>query len=204
LFPDDQVRRVARELAAFSVNWGKQVIEAVTYYSASCFLGVERHAFCTLRFGCRVGFLWIAAMGRTAGSLAIPRMAGIGASRPLWRIPAIVSFLNPHPALSLVAGNRSSCPIVGEARFDLPARRSLSQYNGAAPIQANKFVATKSIDRLDLQALHHVRERLVSQRTGIINQIRAFLLERGVAVRQRPRFLRIELPRLLTGPSDVV
>jgi transposase len=67
-----------------------------------------------------------------------------------------------------------------------------------------KFVATKSVDRLDLQALHRVRERLVSQRTGIINQIRAFLLERGVAVRQRPRFLRIELPRLLTHPSDVV
>jgi hypothetical protein len=61
----------------------------------------------------------------------------------LWRNPAIVSFLNPHPALSLVAGNRSSCSIVGEARFDLPARPSLSQYNGAAPIQANKFVATK-------------------------------------------------------------
>jgi transposase len=67
-----------------------------------------------------------------------------------------------------------------------------------------KFVATQSIDRLDLQALHRVRERLVSQRTGIINQIRAFLLERGVAVRQRPRFLRIELPRLLTCPSDLV
>jgi len=47
-----------------------------------------------------------------------------------------------------------------------------------------KFVATKSADQLDLQALHRVRERLVSQRTGIINQIRAFLLERGVAVRQ--------------------
>jgi hypothetical protein len=29
-----------------------------------------------------------------------------------------------------------------------------------------------------------VRERLVSQRTGIINQIRAFMLERGIAVRQ--------------------
>jgi len=28
-------------------------------------------------------------------------------------------------------------------------------------------------------ALHRVRERLVSQRTGIINQIRAFMLERG-------------------------
>jgi hypothetical protein len=33
-----------------------------------------------------------------------------GASRPLRRIPAIVSFLNPQPALSLVGGNRSSCP----------------------------------------------------------------------------------------------
>ena len=45
-----------------------------------------------------------------------------------------------------------------------------------------KFVATKTADQLDLQALHRVRERLVSQRTGVINQIRAFLLERGIAV----------------------
>ncbi len=51
-----------------------------------------------------------------------------------------------------------------------------------------KFVATKTADQLDLQALHRVRERLVSQRTGIINQIRAFLLERGIAVRQGQRF----------------
>ena len=57
-----------------------------------------------------------------------------------------------------------------------------------------KFVATKIAEQLDLQALHRVRERLVSQRTGIINQIRAFLLERGVAVRQGLRFLRAELP----------
>jgi transposase len=37
-----------------------------------------------------------------------------------------------------------------------------------------KFVGTKSVDQLDLQALHRVRERLVGQRTGIINQIRGF------------------------------
>src|ERR1700745_2382270 len=43
-----------------------------------------------------------------------------------------------------------------------------------------KFVATKTAEQLDLQALHRVRERLVSQRTGIINQIRAFMLERGI------------------------
>jgi hypothetical protein len=38
------------------------------------------------------------------------RTAGVGASRPLRRIPAIVSFLNPQPAPSLVGGNRSLCP----------------------------------------------------------------------------------------------
>ena len=67
-----------------------------------------------------------------------------------------------------------------------------------------KFVAIKTADQLDLQALHRVRERLVSQRTGIINQIRAFLLERGIAVRQGQRFLRAELPRILATPPDVL
>ncbi len=67
-----------------------------------------------------------------------------------------------------------------------------------------KFVATKTADQLDLQALHRVRERLVSQRTGIINQIRAFLLERGIAVRQGQRFLRAELPRILAAPTSIL
>src|SRR5215204_3769402 len=67
-----------------------------------------------------------------------------------------------------------------------------------------KFVATKTADQLDLQALHRVRERLVSQRTGIINQIRAFLLERGIPVRQGQRFLRADLPRILATPPDVL
>src|SRR6204780_5527808 len=67
-----------------------------------------------------------------------------------------------------------------------------------------KFVATKTAEQLDLQALHRVRERLVSQRTGIINQIRAFMLERGIAVRQGIGFLRTELPRILATPPDVL
>ena len=67
-----------------------------------------------------------------------------------------------------------------------------------------KFVATKSADQLDLQALHRVRERLVRQRTGTINQIRAFLLERGVAVCQGLRFLRAELTGILATRCDVL
>ena len=67
-----------------------------------------------------------------------------------------------------------------------------------------KFVATKTAEQLDLQALHRVRERLVSQRTGIINQIRAFLLERGIAVRQGLHVLRAELPGILAKRTDVL
>src|SRR5262249_39196271 len=67
-----------------------------------------------------------------------------------------------------------------------------------------KFVATKTADQLDLQALHRVRERLVSQRTGVVNQIRTFLLDRGVAIRQGRHFLRAELPGILTTGCEVL
>jgi transposase len=67
-----------------------------------------------------------------------------------------------------------------------------------------KFVATKTADRLDLQALHRVRERFVGQRTGIINQIRALMLERGIAMRQGLRFLRAELPGILATRTDAL
>ena len=42
-----------------------------------------------------------------------------------------------------------------------------------------------------------MRERLVCQRTSVINQIRAFLLERGIAVRQGLRALRTAMPNVL-------
>jgi transposase len=48
----------------------------------------------------------------------------------------------------------------------------------------------KTDDQLDLQALHRVRSRLIGQRTAVINQIRGFLLEHGIAIRQGLRFLR--------------
>jgi transposase len=59
------------------------------------------------------------------------------------------------------------------------------------------FVPLKSEAQLDQQALHRVRDRLVRRRTAVINQIRAFLLERGVTVAQRRRNLELALPRIL-------
>lgn len=43
-----------------------------------------------------------------------------------------------------------------------------------------------------------------SQRTGIINQIRAFLLERRIAVHQTLRFRWAELPGILAKHTDAL
>jgi transposase len=60
-----------------------------------------------------------------------------------------------------------------------------------------RFVPIKTVEQLDLQAMHRVRDRLVSRRTGVINQLRAFLLERGLAPRKgRTHLLRL-LPSIL-------
>jgi transposase len=67
-----------------------------------------------------------------------------------------------------------------------------------------RFVAPKTVEQLDLQALHRVRSRLVGQRNAVTNQIRAFLLERGIAVRTGLRFLRQQLPNILGSRADVL
>jgi transposase len=66
------------------------------------------------------------------------------------------------------------------------------------------FVAIKTPEQMDLLALHRVRSRLVSQRTGVTNQIRGFLLERGITVRQGLAPLRQALPRILSSSSDAL
>jgi transposase len=66
------------------------------------------------------------------------------------------------------------------------------------------FVPVKTDDQLDLQALHRVRSRLISERTAVINQIRGFLLEHGIPVRQGLRFLRQRLPEILAKRIDVL
>src|SRR6267142_4809091 len=47
-----------------------------------------------------------------------------------------------------------------------------------------RVVRIKTPEQMDLLALHRVRSRLVGQRTGVTNQIRGFLIERGITVRQ--------------------
>ena len=60
-----------------------------------------------------------------------------------------------------------------------------------------RFVPIKTDDQLDLQALHRVRDRLVQRRTAVINQIRGFLLERGITFAKGPAKLRNQMPVIL-------
>jgi transposase len=67
-----------------------------------------------------------------------------------------------------------------------------------------RFVPIKTEDQLDLQALHRVRDRLVARRTSVINQIRAFLLERGISFRKGPASLRRQMPEILENADEKV
>jgi transposase len=64
-----------------------------------------------------------------------------------------------------------------------------------------RFVPIKTDDQLDLQAIHRVRDRLISRRTAVINQLRAFLLERGLVFAKTPGKLRAALPDILENAA---
>jgi transposase len=69
----------------------------------------------------------------------------------------------------------------------------------AATRPTMRFVELKSETQLDMQSLHRARDRLIGERTALINQLRAFLLERGIIVPQGRRKLELHLKTLLAG-----
>lgn len=67
----------------------------------------------------------------------------------------------------------------------------------AATRPTMRFVTVKSDGQLDLQALHRGRERLIHNRTRLINQARGFLMERGIRVGQGRHVFQRALCRIL-------
>ena len=67
-----------------------------------------------------------------------------------------------------------------------------------------RMVREKTQEQLDLQAYHRIRARLVSRRTGTINQIRAFLIEQGIAIRTGAHALRKSLLPILEARADEI
>jgi len=65
-----------------------------------------------------------------------------------------------------------------------------------------RFVLPKSNDQLDLQAIHRVRDRMVGERTAVINQIRGFLIEYGLPVKEGRAALRRNLASVLEDAGN--
>jgi transposase len=72
----------------------------------------------------------------------------------------------------------------------------------AATRPTMRFVALKSEAQLDVQVLHRVRDRLVGDRTALMNQIRGILLERGIVVPQGRCKMLDALSALSSGSED--
>ena len=72
----------------------------------------------------------------------------------------------------------------------------------AATRPTMRFVALKSEEQLDMQTLHRTRDRAVGERTSLMNQLRAILLERGVIVPQGRARLRLRVTELLRQSTE--
>jgi transposase len=65
-----------------------------------------------------------------------------------------------------------------------------------------RFTLPKTEAQLDLQALHRVRQRLVSSKTAVINQSRAFLLEYGLTIGVGPAYFVRDMPNILSDETN--
>ena len=75
------------------------------------------------------------------------------------------------------------------AQFVKPyLKANKNDFNDAAAIAeaggraSMRYVPLKTMEQLELQALHRVRRRFIVERTAVINQMRALLLEHGMVI----------------------
>lgn len=73
----------------------------------------------------------------------------------------------------------------------------------AATRPTMRFVELKSEDQLDMQTLHRARDRLIGERTALINQLRAILLERGIIVPKGRYTLQQHLAAMPDPEDDI-
>lgn len=71
----------------------------------------------------------------------------------------------------------------------------------AATRPSMRFVPVKPAALLDLQMIHRVRERLVGQKTALVNETRAILFEQGITLAQGISTLKAFATGLLRGET---
>lgn len=67
-----------------------------------------------------------------------------------------------------------------------------------------RFVPPKSSEQLEIQAVHRIRQRMVSDRTRLVNQIRGLLAEHGVVIARDISRLRRALGQIAEGADNSI
>ena len=70
-------------------------------------------------------------------------------------------------------------PFIKSNKNDFNDAAAIAEAAGRASM---RYVPLKTTEQLELQALHRVRRRFIVERTAVINQMRALLLEHGMAI----------------------
>jgi transposase len=94
------------------------------------------------------------------------------------------------PLLSLFGHGARMLPAAYARAFDKSNNNDWRDAEGIAEVVQRPtmlFVAPKTTEQLNLQALHRVRERLVRNTTATVNEIRSFPLDRDIAVAWKSR-----------------
>jgi transposase len=72
----------------------------------------------------------------------------------------------------------------------------------AAQRPTMRFVAVKTVEQQDIQAIHRMRSLMVDRRTAQINQIRGLLLEYGIEIAQSRAAVGRRLPEILEDADN--
>lgn len=65
-----------------------------------------------------------------------------------------------------------------------------------------RFVKAKSTEQVEIQTLHRIRDRLVGNKTQLTNQMRAFCIEFGIAIRHGVGAFKADLPNILADDAN--
>jgi transposase len=100
-----------------------------------------------------------------------------------------VKLISPQFVKPFVKSNKNDCNDV-EAICEAASRPTM------------RYVSPKSVEQEDIQAVHRVRSRLITERTALINQIRGLLAEYGIVVSKGINKIRKALPGILEDAEN--
>lgn len=85
-------------------------------------------------------------------------------------------------------------PFVLNNKTDAADARAICEVAGRP---STRFVNIKTVEQQDMAAWHRIRERKVKERTALVNQTRALLMEQGIVMPQGINHIRKLLPGII-------